>query len=42
MKKIFLLLALAFFTTNCSGDKEDEDFTPYPGGKQTEKTAPKS
>jgi hypothetical protein len=32
MRKI-CYLALAMLLTSCFGNQEDEDFTPYPGGR---------
>jgi hypothetical protein len=34
MKK-FLILLLPLIFIGCSNDSEEEDFTPYPGGKKT-------
>ncbi len=32
--KIFAFFLLALAMTGCNCGKEDEDFTPYPGGKE--------
>lgn len=33
MKTLLIFTGLALLIAGCSGDKEDEDYTPYPGGK---------
>ncbi len=40
--KIAAILILALAVASCSCGKEDEDFTPYPGGKKQENIQPKS
>jgi hypothetical protein len=41
MKTLLIFMVLGLLTAGCSCNNEDDDFTPYPGGKSPKET-PKS
>lgn len=38
MKTLLILMTLGVLSAGCSCNNEDEDYTPYPGGKSTKET----